>query len=55
MAFETNKEPKLDVMQPDLDDIDPDPVEGDEALIKLEILRARIDKIEHFLLDFGWE
>ena len=54
MAFETNKVPKLDVMQPILD-LEEDLVdEGDEALVKLDILRARIEAIELFLADFGW-
>lgn len=38
----------------DLDDIDPDGENNDEALDKLDILRARLDKIEAFLVDFGW-
>lgn len=53
MAFETNKEPKLDVMQPDLDDIDPDSV--DIVPLNLDHLLYRIEKIEEFLVDFGWE
>ena len=53
MAFEVNKEPKLDVMQPELDDIDPD--EGLVAPLDLDHLLHRIEKIEEFLVDFGWE
>lgn len=54
MAFETNKEPKLDVMQPHLDDIDPDISIGESVELQVERLRIKIQKIELFLVDFGW-
>ena len=54
MAFETNKEPKLDVMQPDLDQIE-DLGEEDPSLEgQLHAILARLDKLELFLVDFGW-
>ncbi len=45
---------KLDPNFTDLEDMDPDGGGHHEALDKLDILRARLDKIELFLVDFGW-